>query len=251
MLRLKIVSHTIIIARRVTTPLQLSSPAELFLNNVDDSEKTFNFMMENVTQLKHYNFSSIQTFTYRYHNLLILTQLHVNKYAPSKKNLTTYISSFVKLILPLVSFAFLKPDKKINNLLNLNGDNFVNSPTNAGGVGMHASSNINYNLTKFFEIENDGCENIWIKVQNESNLSLVGAIYRHPNSNTNEFTKSLDLSLSKINQPQAKCVILGDINIAVMDNKPRSQKHEIITSIIQYICQPQMYFMSYEINQQE
>ena len=108
-------------------------------------------------------------------------------------------------------------------IVNINGYNFTNanSPTNAGGVGMYVSSNINYSTMKSFETDNDGCENIWIKIQNDAKLSLiVGAVYRHPNSNVNEFTKSLDVSLSKINQQHAKCVVLGDFNIDIMDNSP-------------------------------
>ena len=87
---------------------------------------------------------------------------------------------------------------------------------------MYVSSNINYSTTKSFEIENDGCENISTNIQNDAKLPLiVGAVYRHPNSNANEFTKSFDVSLSKINQQHAKCVVLGDFNIDLMDNSPR------------------------------
>ena len=179
-------------------------------------------MMENVTKLNYCDFSSLQAFKQRDHELLVL---HVNIRSLQKNfdDLYQLICQFKHLPdIICLSETRLKDQVPIN--VNIHGYNFVNanSPTNAGGVGMYVSSNINYSTTKSFEIDNDGCENIWIKIQNDAKLSLIiGAVYRHPNSNVNEFTKSLDVSLSKINQQHAKCVVLGDFNINTMDNSSR------------------------------
>ena len=179
-------------------------------------------MMENVTKLNYCDFSSLQAFKQRDHELLVL---HVNIRSLQKNfdDLYQLICQF-KHSPDIICLSETRLKNQVPINVNIHGYNFVNanSPTNAGGVGMYVSSNINYSTTKSFEIDNDGYENIWIKIQNDAKLSLIiGAVYRHPNSNVNEFTKSLDVSLSKINQQHAKCVVLGDFNIDIMDNSPR------------------------------
>ena len=148
--------------------------------------------MENVTKLNYCDFSSLQAFKQRDHELLVL---HVN-IRSLQKNFDDLYQLICQFKYPpdiiCLSETRLKDQVPIN--VNTNGYNFVNanSPTNAGGVGMYASSNINYSITKSFEIDNDGCENIWIKIQNNAKSSLIiDAVYRHPNSNVNEFTKTL------------------------------------------------------------
>ena len=76
----------------------------------------------------------------------------------------------------------------------------VDSASNAGGVGIYISVNIEFNHASSYSITVDKCENIWISINtNTSQKYLIGLIYRHPKSNVYEFTAKFNECLQKIN----------------------------------------------------
>ena len=115
----------------------VSSQTVPFLNNIDElSDKTFNSVMENETKLNYCDFSPLQVFKKRDHELLVL---HVNI-----RFLLKNFDDLCQLICQFkhppdiicLSETRLKDQVPIN--VNINEYNFVNanSPTNAGGVRM-------------------------------------------------------------------------------------------------------------------
>ena len=56
-------------------------------------------------------------------------------------------------------------------------------------------------------------EHIWLELDNGICKYIVGALYRHPNQNINDFNDILDARLSEISKSHVPCLIVGDINI--------------------------------------
>ena len=61
----------------------------------------------------------------------------------------------------------------------------------------------------------EGVDNLWLELtMPKTNIHyIIGAIYRHPNSNINEFMNNLEPSLNIISNQKKPSLIVGDINI--------------------------------------
>ena len=114
--------------------------------------------------------------------------LHVNIRSLNKnfeklEDLLTQISNLPDII------AISKT--KLNNKLNfgLHGYNFIqnNSKTKAGGVGMFIKENINYNLSKFPQLNVLDCEDLWVTVKINNTEKVFGVVCRHPSNNIAQF----------------------------------------------------------------
>ena len=99
----------------------------------------------------------------------------------------------------------------------------VDSASNAGGVGIYISDNIEFNHASSYSITVDGCENIWISINtNTSQKYLIGLLYRHPKSYVDEFTAKFNECLQKVNGANIKCTVLEDFNINLLNNTAAS-----------------------------
>jgi len=89
-----------------------------------------------------------------------------------------------------------------------------NSLTNAGGVGINI-----LNTLQFEEIDLKanlpGTENLWIRIKSSvvNTTYVVGAVYRHPNSNKKNFIECLNEAITELSNVKCYYFILGDINI--------------------------------------
>ena len=109
---------------------------------------------------------------------------------------------------------------KNNPMLNLSipGYKFVNanSLTNAGSVGVYVSEAFHFEIITF-DFQYAGCEQLWIRIKcpNSDSVYVIGTIYRHPSTNTNDFTEFLNDIISQLNASKLYYFILGDINIDI------------------------------------
>ena len=106
--------------------------------------------------------------------------------------------------------------------LNLEGceDLWIDVELNqAGGVGIYVRNDIKVKRNDYFNLNLEGCEDLWIDVELNcsKNQYLFGVIYRHPNSKINDFLQELNTKLSLITQKNKKSVIMGDININLIE----------------------------------
>ena len=54
-------------------------------------------------------------------------------------------------------------------------------------------------------IDTPGCENLWLQFDtNKSNTFVIGVVYRHPNSNYEDFRDKLDLTIAKLSATSSK-----------------------------------------------
>ena len=124
-----------------------------------------------------------------------LSFLHVNI-----RSLTKNISLLEEL---LISFK-ISPDivgiceTKLNKNTNISSVllhtykfNFLNSESNAGGVGLYIKSSLIYSLRTDLIFFSSNFESVWIELSTGLNnkKKLVGLIYCHPGASIADFTK--------------------------------------------------------------
>jgi len=82
-------------------------------------------------------------------------------------------------------------------------------PTNAGGVGMFIRSLINFEKTEY-ELQVNGCEEIWVKIITPGCTKVFGILYRYPNNNIKKYSKALEKTLMMLNKQKLTYYICGD-----------------------------------------
>ena len=183
--------------------------ASQVVSNTDDvnhSELTnllFNSLLENVYESKYFDIP-MQSSSF-VQNQNSLSVFHVNI-----RSLTKLFDALYELIssLPVSPDVVCITETRIkgNPLLNISISNYnffhKDSPTNAGGVAIYVSKKHQFKLTQEFKLNLKGCEELWIKLINKylTHDIIIGAIYRHPTSDTEEFSDALCNSVSKINK---------------------------------------------------
>ena len=88
---------------------------------------------------------------------------------------------------------------------------FCNSPTRAGGSGLHVSELLKCRQLHQSKINCEGCEDVWVEIIAKTTV-VVGSAYRHPFSIVSEFQEAYLNSFKKIRQQN--CLVLGDFNIS-------------------------------------
>lgn len=92
-----------------------------------------------------------------------------------------------------------------------------------GGVGIYFRNSLKVvQVLKDFE-SLEGIEQFWIEFKTGANRILIGAIYRVPSNNENQFLEYLDNLLSYISPQYQNIVILGDLNVDQLHNNRVSQ----------------------------
>ena len=116
----------------------------------------------------------------------------------------------------IIAISETKLSENTCNNISIQGYEFLgnNSKTNAGGVGLYISSNIQYIKRSHLEFNLNDVESCWIELPGDKVKNMIiGSIYRHPSSDIAEFTASLESKLSQLQKKGNEIIILGDINI--------------------------------------
>ena len=87
------------------------------------------------------------------------------------------------------------------------------SATRAGGVAIHVNNNICAELIPELFLNIDGCENLWLKL-NDADV-VISAIYRHPKNNSKLFLDHLNNSLAHDMLKNTKVYLVGDFNVDI------------------------------------
>ena len=87
------------------------------------------------------------------------------------------------------------------------------SATRAGGVAIYVNNNICAELIPQLVLDIDGCENLWLKLDDAD--VVISAIYRHPKNNSKLFLDHLNNSLAHNMLKNTKVYLVGDFNIDI------------------------------------
>ena len=84
----------------------------------------------------------------------------------------------------------------------------------AGGVGFFIKENLQYKLVNNINLNLASCEDIWIEIILPKNKKItLGAIYRHPSYNFNDFQENFLKIIDKLSKQNKQFMVGGDLNI--------------------------------------
>ena len=91
----------------------------------------------------------------------------------------------------------------------------ANSPTNAGGVVIYVSKDLDAKLETDYQFQMVGCENLFLSLKMGNKKFTVD---KHPDPNKILFLEHLEEILQLINLRQLNCAVLGDFNIYLLSS---------------------------------
>ena len=97
--------------------------------------------------------------------------------------------------------------------LNINIDGYgqpftLGSKTARGGVAIYVKDEYNVIERNDLNIVDNSLEAVWVEIKNEKGKNIVcGCIYRHPNSDIDDFNKYISKCLTIINTEKKECYV--------------------------------------------
>ena len=90
-----------------------------------------------------------------------------------------------------------------------------------GGVGIYISQHLKYKTRNDLNAtKEDIIESVFTEIPTKvSKNIIVGVIYRPPNSKFDEFERTLNETLSKIDKENKTCYLMGDFNVDMLKNE--------------------------------
>jgi hypothetical protein len=112
-----------------------------------------------------------------------------------------------------------------------------------GGVALFVDNSLTFNvrsdLTCIIGSTNNGCESIFVELNNKQKQKIVaGVIYRPPNHDIDKFNISFDLLLTKLTSEKAKFILAGDYNINILNHDTRCGSEIFLNNIFAHKCLP-------------
>ena len=156
--------------------------------------------------------------------------LHINLQS-SFKNLALLKANLIILGLDfdiiVVSEIGNHPKMKLYNVMKDNYDIEYAPPDSCkGGLAVFINKKNKYNVMDEMKIIiPEKIEDIWIQVYINNTIYYIGAIYRHPNQKTEQFTDKLNESINKLIKKNKNIIIVGDINISLLKTDPKSKAY--------------------------
>ena len=103
---------------------------------------------------------------------------------------------------------------------------------------MFIKENINYNLSKFPQLNVLDCEDLWVTVKINNTEKVFGVVNRHPSNNFAQFHTALEHTLVTLNEKKLKYYICGDVNINLLDYDIKSNIKEYSDMLFSLGCIP-------------
>jgi len=111
----------------------------------------------------------------------------------------------------------------------------VPAGSSIGGIGVYVNKKFSCNVRDSLRLKTSAgnmAENIWLELCNGKQNYVVGAIYRHPNQNINEFTEILETNLDLLSNSRVPCFIAGDLNIDLCKYSSHNPTKDYVNSLI-------------------
>ena len=128
-------------------------------------------------------------------------------------------------------------ESSVNNLDLKNYKLFrTDSKTNAGGTALYIANSLQAVPRYDIGFDMDQVESTWCEIDNGKNKkpTVVGCIYRHPNSNLLNFTDQLNNIIKSINPDICNYFLIGDTNIDFMKVNSHCQTEEYLDMLFSH-----------------
>ena len=129
--------------------------------------------------------------------------------------------------------------------VNLPGYDFISQPsiTAAGGVAFYIKKSFKYTFRKEISTSVIDYEALWVEIMADGQRNIVcGVIYRHPNSNIDNFMDYVNSIMEKIHQENKLCLVMGDFNIDLLKIESHSRSDDFLNMFGSYFFQPYIYY---------
>ena len=144
----------------------------------------------------------------------------------------------LQITLPVIAVSETWTSDDTQNSFNIPGYNFVAKSRchkSGGGVGLYVLDSISFRVRDDLDFDSNGLfDSIFIELLHDA--TLVGCIYKPPDSDVSNFTSVLDTLLSKINKQ--KCILAGDFNINLLNHDTHKPTSDFINCIFSHFFAP-------------
>ena len=133
-------------------------------------------------------------------------------------------------------------DKDILTYIDLPGYDFISQPSlsNAGGVGFYVRKKSTYSILSNFTTTEPDFEALWIEINVDGQSNLIcGVVYRHPNSNLDNFITYMNRTTEQIHSQEKYTLIMGNFNINLLDSNQFSD--DFINTLGSLFFNPRFY----------
>jgi hypothetical protein len=123
----------------------------------------------------------------------------------------------------------------------LPGYQFISQPSSkrAGGVGFFIKNDIYFHIRDDLNSCTPEKEILWIEIENQLNKNILcGIVYRHPNSNLENFLNQLYSDIEQISRENKYCLLSGDFNINLLNFETHCLTEEFINTMSSNFFEP-------------
>ena len=190
----------------------------------------------------------------RYMEIFDLSKLHDTKdsFSLFHLNIRSLSAHFDELLLLLSSFSLsvdvigISESKEqidcgfLTNV-NISGYTMHSTPTksSAGGVALYVKSSLDYKPRDDLSVCKDEFEMVGIEILNtKSKNILCCCVYRHPNTDAQEFVNYLDNLLQKLGKENKHIYFMGDFNLNLLNYESHSDTNDFINTMVSHYLLP-------------
>ena len=108
-------------------------------------------------------------------------------------------------------------------------------PKKGGGICMYIHNKLSFPDSNYshFNVSTINLEAQWVSIAQKTNITiLIGNLYRPPQGNATDCINLLENILSGNDSDKIKIIIMGDLNLDLLDKNNKSDK-EIVTTLKQ------------------
>ena len=111
----------------------------------------------------------------------------------------------------------------------------LGSKTSRGGVAIYVKNDIDVVERNDLNLINKSFEIVWVEIRNDKHKNIVcGCLYRHPNSDIDEFMKYIAKCLTKVNKEKKECYLSGDFNIDLLKYDSNNKYAEFLNTMTSF-----------------
>ena len=196
--------------------------------------------------MNHFNyignceFSTVDELNERFFANLSFSVLHLNARSLVKnhEDLSHLLANINhKFSVLAITETWIKDDEPYD--LNFDGYNFISnhrSGRTGGGVGLYIDEKLTYKVLTEYDTSNSSVlEFLFVEIciPNNKNI-IIGAIYRPPTGNLEEFLDKFNELLSGVTRANKHCYVTGDFNLDLMKHETHSITAQFLEALYSY-----------------
>ena len=203
------------------------------LNDIDPDENVLSlFPIRNSNYYNEDEFNTLVRNQYSVSHDLSLFHLNVRSLPHNFDQLSQYLNT-LNLNFSIVGLSETWHTEHTVNSYELPGYTSVHKyrcHQRGGGVSLYVSSSLQYrerhDLSSCISVP---CECLFVEIVNvDDKKCIVGIVYRPPNANVSIFNNEVSLLMSKFNNSNSYCYIMGDFNINLLNYASHPPTNEFV-----------------------